>query len=101
MYVGTLTADEISFAGVTGSTNYTHYLMNNYAKTNNLYWWTLSPSGWVSSDGYDYAFDVHSDGSLSNNLVYDNYSARSSINLKNEIEITGGNGTISNPYEIK
>ena len=31
MYVGTLTADEMSFAGATDSTNYTHYLMKSYA----------------------------------------------------------------------
>ena len=29
MYVGTLTADEMSFAGATGSTNYNYYLIFN------------------------------------------------------------------------
>ena len=101
MYVGTLTADEISFAGLTGSTNYTHYLMNNYTKSNSLWWWALSPSYWCDEGNYDYAFVVNYDGYLYNNYVYGDYvSARPAVSLKSSAQITGGDGTISNPYTI-
>ena len=100
MYVGALTADELSFAGGLDTVNYTYYLMNNYSKYN-LYWWTLSPSFWDGDGGFDFVFYVEQNGNLSDCPVDNDVSARPSINLKNEIEITGGNGTISNPYEIK
>ena len=101
MYVGTLSADEISFAGATDSYNYTHYLMNNFAKSNDLYWWSLSPSNFFSSY-YDIAFGVSGDGDLYNvNFVNSGgYSARPAVSLAFNAQITGGNGTISNPYTI-
>ena len=98
MYVGTLTADEISFAGVAGSINYTHYLMNNYAKNNSLSWWSLSPH-YFRGD-YDGAFYVDYFGNLDFNIVNYIYSARPAVSLASNAQITGGNGTISNPYTI-
>ena len=106
MYVGTLTADEISFAGAIGSTNYTHYLMNSYTKSNNLSWWALSPSRWgvagILEDSYDGAFSVSDNGRVYVNSVDDffSYSARPAVTLASSTQITGGNGTISNPYVI-
>ena len=70
MYVGTLTADEMSFAGATGSTNYTHYLMNSYAKSNYLSWWGLSPGSYDAEYGRDSTFAVISDGGSGDNYVY-------------------------------
>ena len=99
MYVGTLSADEISFAGAAGSTNYTYYLMNNYVKSNSLYWWSLSP--YYFNGGADSAFIVNSDGRLSYSNVDDIDSlARPTVSLASNAQITGGNGTIGNPYEI-
>ena len=98
MYVGTLTADEISFAGATGSDNYTHYLMNNYAKSNYLYWWSLSP--YRFNVDIDSVFHVNGSGVLVNYLVDNDASARPAVSLASNAQITGGNGTISNPYTI-
>ena len=60
-------------------------------------WWTLSP---YSGSTY-FAFFVLSNGSVSYDLVYDvSYAVRPSIYLNSEIQIIGGNGTQSNPYQI-
>ena len=100
MYVGTLTADEMSFAGATGSTNYTHYLMNSYTKSHNLYWWGLSPYFYSAEFGYDGAFQLNRDGSLIYYGVNGRNCSRPAVSLKSSVQITGGNGTKTNPYEI-
>ena len=99
MYVGTLTADEMSFAGATGSTNYTHYLMNSYAKSNYLWWWGLSPN-FSSAGGFDSAFQLDDNGSLNGVDVNGNRYSRPAVTFKPNIQISGGNGTISNPYIV-
>lgn len=99
MYVGTLTVDEMSFAGATGSINYTHYLMNNYAKSNT--WWCLSPA-YYSSIGVDYSYVVSARGQLSAMTPQESsiFSSRPVIILKSGIQISAGNGTISDPYKV-
>ena len=104
MYVGTLTADEMSFAGATGSTNYTHYLMNSYTKSHYLYWWGLSPSDYNAEFGFDFAFQLGSDGSLDGDYVVSdggNYCSRPAVSLKSSTIIKTGNGTKSNPYTVE
>ena len=105
MYVGTLTADEMSFAGATGSPNSTHYLKNSYTETNNLSWWVLSLSYWFvvdSVDGSDIAFRVNRYGDLGDYSVDGslNCTARPAVTLVSSAQITGGYGTISNPYTV-
>ena len=100
MYVGTLTADEMSFAGATGTTNYTHYLMNSYAKSNSLDWWGLSPNFYVAGNS-DGVFLLDSDGSLYDYYVSDDVHSRPAVAIKSNIQISGGNGTQNNPYLIQ
>ena len=100
MYVGTLTADEIVYAG--GLTNVTndldYYLINDYQKTNSLSFWPLSP---IYFDGdSDRAFCVYSAGFFGNNDVSDDVSFRPAVSLKSSVQITGGNGTKANAYTI-
>ena len=102
MYVATLTADEMSFAGATRSTNYTLYLMNSYAQNNDLNWWGMSPEYYYADAGYDLSFLFSSGGyflsdNVKNKMVY-NHLSRPSITLKTNIQISSGNGTKSNPY---
>ena len=98
IYVGTLTADEIVFAGASSSTN---YLMNSYAKNNNLSWWSLSPLNYETQDNLDYMFFLDSSGDYSNyNLVNDEDNIRPAVTINPSIEISTGDGTISNPYII-
>ena len=106
MYVGTLTADEMSFAGVTNSTNYSLYLMNNYAKKNYLLWWGLSIGNFSTEFGYDCAFIFNSNfGKLSdggvNRDTHSGFYSRHALTLKSGVQISAGNGTISNPYVIE
>jgi len=103
MYVGTLTADEISFAGAAGSSNYNNYLMNNYVKEkaeegNFFYWWSLSPS---SANHFDLAYILISDGSLQSiNVTVDAFISRPAVSLKSGSVITEGVGTLEKPYII-
>lgn len=79
--------------------------MNNYTKSNELYWWWLSLSGY-DADGGDCTFRLDYDGSLNCDYVSSsgsvNVSGRSrpTVSLKSNVQISGGNGTISNPYVI-
>ena len=100
MYVATLTADEMSFAGASGSTNYNYYLMNSYAKDNYLYWWSLSPYYFTGEYGYDGAFYLDIDGNLDNVSVRSNDYSRPAVSLKSGSIITGGEGTLEKPYII-
>ena len=102
MYVGALTADEVTFAGTKyGETSFDNYLMNTLALLYN--WnWTLSPFANmnVNSDNYINIFSLTGTGSLQGlNNTY-SYTVRPTINLKPGIEINSGDGTISNPYVI-
>ena len=98
MYVGTLTADEMSFAGATtGSINYTHYLMNS----NTLSWWGLSPNYYYAELGNESAFRFDSDGSLFDyDVKSDHFCSRPAISLKSSTIIKTGNGTKINPYTV-
>ena len=101
MYVGTLTADEIVYAGGKESApNQDYYLINDYQKTKNLAFWSLSPAGFKLDD--DYAFFVnYTYGDVSNSLVSSSgFSFRPAVSLKSSVQITGGNGTKANAYTI-
>ena len=58
------------------------------------FWWLLNPYN-SSSVWY-----VRNDGYGNYNGPSDSYAARPSINLKSNIQLTGGDGTKDNPYKI-
>jgi len=101
MYVGTLTADEVSFAGGYNEGNSDYYLMNDYDLMNEEdddKWFTLSPlSYWEEG----YAFSVNYLGSLDEDEVfYDGYS-RPAVTLRSDSLISEGIGTQDRPYVIE
>ena len=102
MYVGTLTADEIVYAGnKIGNSNENYYLINDYQKSNSLIFRTLSPN-FFSNSNYDYAFVTYSDGDLNYyNYVQNSIPFRPSIQLKSNTGTNGGDGTKENPYTVK
>ena len=103
MYVGTLTADEMSFAGAivsSVSSNYNYYLMNTYVKDNLLNWWSLSPYYFDEEDGSDYAFSLGLNGYLNYSDVDYNLYSRPAVSLKSGSVITEGVGTLEKPYII-
>ena len=102
MYVGTLTADEMAFAGATNSTNYSIYLINSYSKDNYIYWWLLSPEMYDEAHASETVFVFYDDGSLTSDSsgAIEKYMSRPALALKSGIQISSGNGTKSNPYVI-
>ena len=99
MYVATITADEIAYAGGTyTSSNYGYYLLNDYQRINPNYWWSLSLVTWSGSSSY--SFSVGIDGGLFSNVVYSGNGSRPAVSLKSSTGISGGEGTKSNPYTV-
>lgn len=87
MYVGTLTADEITFAGdviATSDDRYTYdkYLINKYQSSNYESFLTFSPAVDGAAFYIEPSFSLW--GSVSSSIPF-----RPSINLKSEIQITG------------
>ena len=93
--VGTLTADEVYFAG-----------RNSYLKDNSKgYWWTITPARYDTSNK-DSVYWVDENNTLQSgspifvnhdkNLVY----VRPTITLLNDTLVNSGKGTISDPYII-
>ena len=104
MYVGTLTADEIAFAGGKGASNTNYYIMNTYAQSN-LNWWALSPSYWNGVGSGDGALGVFYYGNLGDYLVNydDDHVARPAVTLKigtTLSNVAGQDGTKDHPYVI-
>ena len=102
MYVATLTADEIVYAGGKAeSSNYGYYLINDYQIINSNYWWSLSPRSW---DGfYLNSIRVNCDGLLDFAgivPVSNNHALRPAVSLKSSASISGGDGTKNNPYTM-
>lgn len=95
--VGMLTFDETVYAGAVNSSNSNYYLNNN-ATTN--YWWALSPDRFTSDFDGVYSFYVGDDGVVNCNLMVGSNALRPAVSLKSSTQITGGNGTVSNPYTI-
>ena len=89
--VGLITADELVMAGLPWNGSAT----SNYLYTGQHYW-TMSPFIYP----YAYVFAVYSDGRLGHNRVDYEYGVRPVVNLKSSVQITGGNGSSSNPYVI-
>ena len=104
MYVGTITADEIVYAGGKYYVpNYDYYLVNDYQQDAYMFW-TITPH--LSSNGTGAAFRVGIDGFLAYNTVdYDKYidffAFRPMVNLKSGTTIWRGDGTQNNPYVIE
>ena len=80
-YVGLLSLDEYNLAS--GSSSYLHI---------SQYFWTLTPYS------VSYAWSVGYVGTAYNNSVSNARGVRPVINISSEITITGGNGTLTDPY---
>ncbi len=65
---------------------------------NSGYWWTLSPN----SDYSNRLYHVYSEGSVYTSYAYfTDYAVRPAITLSSKVQITGGDGSQSNPYTIE
>ena len=104
--VGMLTFDEVVYAGA-GANSYrsdvsnSKYYLDNNALNN--YWWILSPVGFVSDDDQFNSFEISiNDGYFNDSVnVLGADALRPVVTLLSTTKISGGNGTISNPYTVK
>ncbi len=92
--VALLTADELTLAGH----GYQGYTQSGYL-TAEIYWWSLSPDSFVSNGGA-YESHVRSSGILDISRVSNSGGVRPALSLKPGTTVNGGDGTVSNPYQI-
>ena len=95
--IGLITLDELIYAGMKGG--YINKLSWVYSSTN---YWTMSPSYYQPSYAISNVFFIQKDGFPSGGLTVTNsFNVRPVINLKADVEISGGIGTVNDPYVIK
>ena len=94
--IGLLTYDEILFAGGYAAKN-----NNSYYLYNNTNYFTMSPAGLSSSDSNYRVWHVNSLGYLGNPYAAHSDSVRPLINLKSDIQISDGDGTINSPFVVE
>ena len=100
--IGLLTTDESNFAGLglsTSSSNAaqsTNYIYSSIPSTG---WYSMSPKYWRYKKSYVF---LNRDGSYNGIDYATNYERGvfPVINLNSNVDITGGDGTSSNPYTI-
>ena len=76
-------------------TSYTGTTYENGYLNNRLHWWTLTPYGTSN------VLSVNSYGDMYYNTPPSGVGVRPSINLKSNVKIVDGDGTIDNPYRLK
>ncbi len=91
--IGFLTADEMNIAGLPMY----EVIDSDYYMYHNYDWWSMSPYRARSSDAYGL---YGSYGNIYNDYVTITNAVLPVINLKPDVQITGGDGTESNPYVV-
>ncbi len=82
-----------------GLLNLYEYTMSGSSESylnNGLYWWLLTPYNNAINN-----FFVLNTGQVNSLSVTNNYGVRPSINLKSEIKVESGEGTVDNPYRLE
>ena len=93
--VGLLTVDEILAAGGKGDIQNTNYYLYT-----GQYYWTMTPSDFRSTYITAHVFQVFDTGELSQQryVATSNYSVRPVINIRSDVLISQGDGTVENPF---
>ena len=95
--IGLITYDELVFAGMTAKDNN----KISYVYSSEQYW-TMSPTYYTSDWAKSFGWVQHSDGNLSHGwIVNAPVGARPIISLKSDVKISGGIGTINDPYVVE
>ena len=100
--IGLLTTDESNFAGLglsTSSSNAAQSTNYIYSSVPSTGWYSMSPKYWRYKKSYVF---LNRDGSYNGIDYATNYERGvfPVINLNSNVDITGGDGTSSNPYTI-
>ena len=99
--VGLILADEVALAGGRAYYNGDYSPNSNYYLYNGKYFWTLSPSHFVSYHSLAYVWRVLPTGSLNPwYSVASSFGVRPVINLKADTLITKGDGSSLNPFVV-
>ncbi len=93
--VGLITSDEVVMTGAFGGTVGTNYWLYT-----NQYYWTMSPSRY-NVDGWADVFLVRSDDFFRGAGMYGTHGVRPVVNLRADIEFSGGTGKSDNPFVVK
>ena len=94
--VGLVTVDELMYAGfANGYMNRLTYLYQNVA------YWAMSPYYLLADNIAAYEFCQGTVGNAGTTWVTEGFGLRPVINLKSDVEISGGVGTSDNPYIVK
>ena len=110
--IGLISFDEVVYAGFNGKTpygfNYGYYLYRTDFV--NYVFWSMTPSVMVDDNTYVYTFNkninfattVSKEEILNQRLnTIIEYRARPVINLRSDLLISSGDGTETNPYQVK
>ncbi len=92
--IGLLTVDEMNIAGLP----FYYEITSDYYMYHNYNWWTMSPYDVDNSCAVEFLGDT---GYIDySDVNHTGYAAHPVINLSSDVQITGGNGTESNPYIV-
>ena len=94
--IGLMTADEAAMAGIVNG--YLNTLSYVYTGT---WYWTMSPYNFNPSNSASSVWLVGGTGSFYGDWVTGGNGVRPVINLKSNVEISGGIGTVNDPYIVK
>ena len=94
--IGMITYDELILGGMSAGSTNSYSWVNN---SSNYY--SMTPVMYNSSVNSATVFGMKSTGELNAWRVGDNVGVRPVINLKADVEVSGGIGTINDPYVIK
>ena len=94
--VGLLTYDEVVYAGgYWGQSNNNNYYLYNSV----IYWWTMSPSGFLPASRSNVWY-VNATGDIRTGNIYNPGHLRVVLVLNDDTQISSGNGTKENPFTI-
>ena len=94
--IGLMTADEAAMAGMVNG--YLNTLSYVYTGT---WYWTMSPYTFSPSNPASIVWGVSGTGNFSGGWVTNGSGVRPAINLKADTLVSGGIGTVNNPFTIK
>lgn len=93
--VGLLSYDEVIYAG-----GYPYQSNSNYYLNNSLiYWWTMSPSSFMSSSSL--VWYIYTNGVIGYYGVSNSSAIRPALILKSDTQISSGDGTKENPFVVE
>ncbi len=92
--IGLIAYDELMYAGI----NYRKANKYSYVSSNILYW-TMSPSQFYKDNGLEIGTLNYGERIMFNSVDYGKY-VKPVINLKSDVKISGGIGTVNNPYMV-